>query len=160
MHHRRLMRDPILSPEERRFLGEARRAVLATVDPAGRPRLVPICHALAEVDDPLGRPQLYTPIDEKPKASSDPRALARVRDVLARPEAVVLVDRWDEDWARLGWLRVGGPAEIIEPGAPEHATAVRLLRTKYRQYRGHRLEERPVIRLAISEARSWGVLEW
>jgi PPOX class probable F420-dependent enzyme len=162
MHHRHLMRDSILSPAARRFLGEARRGVLATTDPRGHPRLVPICHVVGEADDPLGRPRLYTPLDEKPKASPDPHALGRVRDLLVLPAAVVLVDRWDEDWAHLGWLRVYGTAEILEPQPrerEEHSAVVALLRAKYAQYRVQRLEERPVIRITISEARSWGALE-
>ena len=156
------MRDPVLSPSERRFLADSRRAVLATVDPAGRPRLVPICHALAEVDDGLGRPRLYTPVDEKPKASADALGLARVRDVLARPGVTVLVDRWDEDWTRLGWLRVRGDASVLEPGRgdeEEREAAVALLRAKYPQYRDHRLASRPLIRIDVTDARSWGMLE-
>jgi uncharacterized pyridoxamine 5'-phosphate oxidase family protein len=49
----------VLTAGERVFLAEARRAVLATIAPDGRPRLVPICFVL----DP-GRPILYTPLDE------------------------------------------------------------------------------------------------
>lgn len=162
MHHRAMSREPILIADERRFLAEARTAVLATTDPAGRPRLVPICHVVGEADDRAGRPVLYTPIDEKPKASDDPGRLSRVRDLLVLPSAVVLADRWDEDWTRLGWVRVYGAAEILEPQPherEEHATAVTALRAKYPQYLDHRLERRPIIRITISEARSWGVLE-
>jgi PPOX class probable F420-dependent enzyme len=161
MHHPAMARDPVLTPEERRFVADARRAVLATVDPRGRPRLVPICHVLGNRDDDEGRPLLYTPIDDKPKAMSDPRALARVRDLLARPGVRVLVDRWDEDWTRLGWLRLHGAAVLLAPNSPEareHAAAVGLLRSKYRQYRDHPLENRPIIRIAVDEARGWGAI--
>src|SRR5919198_5194434 len=161
MHHQPMPGDPILTPEERCFLADARQATLATLDPDGLPRLVPICHAVGDTDDRLGRPLLYTPIDEKPKASSDPRRLARVRDLLVLPTAVVLVDHWDEDWSRLGWLRVYGRAEILEPQpheVEEHAAAIRLLRAKYQQYESQRLESRPIIRLTIDRAVSWGVL--
>jgi PPOX class probable F420-dependent enzyme len=157
--HRSMARDPILTAEERRFLADARQGTLATLDPDGLPRLVPICHAVAGTDDKLGRPLLYTPIDEKPKASPDPRRLARMRDLLVLPTAVVLVDRWDEDWTRLGWLRVYGRAEILEPQpheVEEHAGAIRLLREKYEQYRSQKLEDRPIIRLTIDRAVSWG----
>ncbi|MGH2489397.1 MAG: pyridoxamine 5'-phosphate oxidase family protein, partial [Candidatus Limnocylindria bacterium] len=37
----------VLSPAARAFLAGARRAILATVAPDGRPRLVPVCFALA-----------------------------------------------------------------------------------------------------------------
>lgn len=154
--------DPILTPEERRFLDGSRQAVLATLDPDGLPRLVPICFVVGETDDKFGRPLLYTPIDEKPKASPDPRRLARVRDLLVLPTAVVLVDRWDEDWTRLAWLRVYGRAEMLEPQpheVEEHAWAVEALRAKYEQYRSQQLQERPIIRLTIDRARSWGAIE-
>jgi PPOX class probable F420-dependent enzyme len=153
MHHRPVERQVVLTPEQRRFVADARRAVLATTAPDGRPRLVPICHVLTDGEEP---PRLYTPIDEKPKASSDPLALARVRDVVARPQIAVLVDRWDEDWSNLAWVRVYGSAEILEPGAgDEHRAAVVALRSKYPQYREQRLEDRPIIRIAIERVRSW-----
>ena len=154
--------EPILTDEERGFLAAARDATLATLDPDGLPRLVPICFVVGDKDDRLGRPLLYTPIDEKPKVSPEPRNLARVRDLLVLPTAVVLVDRWDEDWSRLGWVRVYGRAEILEPQpheVEEHAWAVSALRAKYEQYRSQALEERPIIRLTIDRARSWGAID-
>jgi PPOX class probable F420-dependent enzyme len=154
--------EPILSPDERAFLAASRDAVLATLDPDGLPRLVPICFVVGETDDKLGRPLLYTPIDEKPKISSDPRKLARMRDLLVLPTAVVLVDRWDEDWSRLAWLRIYGRAEILEPQpheVEEHAWAVKALRAKHEQYRSQKLEGRPIIRLTIDRARSWGAID-
>jgi PPOX class probable F420-dependent enzyme len=157
------MPHQIMSDAERAFVAAGRQAVLATMSPSGRPRLVPICFVLAEPgpDDPLGRPALYTPIDEKPKANRDPRALARIRDLLVLPQATVLVDRWSEDWSQLGWVRLEATGEILEPQPrerEEHAAAVTALRAKYEQYREHRLEDRPVIRLAVSAATSWGDL--
>ncbi len=154
------MPDPILTPVERAFLAAARRAVLATIDPEGHPRLVPICHVLGD-DDRVGRPRLYTPIDDKPKATTDPRGLSRISDLLVLPVATVLADHWDEDWTRLGWLRVYGRAEILEPQpheVEEHARAVAALRAKYAQYADHRLEARPIIRISITRARAWGDL--
>ena len=110
--------EPLLSAAQRAFLASARRAVLATIAPDGRPRLVPICFVVD--GDP---PMLYTPIDDKPKRTDDPLALARVRDIAADPRVTVLVDRWDEDWTRLAWLRAEGRATLLEPGAGtgEHA---------------------------------------
>ena len=143
-----------LSPTERAFLSDARRAVLATIDPDGRPRLVPICLVL----DPA-RPVVFTPLDDKPKRVDDLRGLARVRDLLARPDVTVLADRWDEDWRKLGWLRLGGRADLLEPTqAADHATVVAALRAKYPQYVAHDLETRPIIRIAIERVTSWGDL--
>lgn len=145
--------DPVLTIAQRQFIESARRAVLATIGRTGRPRLVPICFALA--DD---RPMLYTPLDDKPKRTIDPLDLARVRDIGADPRVTVLVDRWDEDWTRLAWLRAEGTAELLRPGrdGPEHASAVAALRDRYPQYESHRLEERPLIRVTIERVTEWG----
>jgi PPOX class probable F420-dependent enzyme len=138
---------------ERAFLEPARRAVLATINPSGRARLVPICFVL----DPR-EPLLITPLDDKPKARDDPLELARVRDIRARPEVAVLVDRWSEDWTMLAWLRLGGTARIVDPGdAP--GGAIGALRAKYPQYATHRLEARPLIAISITHASSWGALD-
>jgi PPOX class probable F420-dependent enzyme len=154
--------EPILSAAERSFLVAERRAILATVGTEGLPRLVPVCFVVAETDDKLGRPRIYSPIDEKTKTSPDPHKLARVRDLLILPAATLLVDRWDEDWTRLGWLRLYGRAELLEPQpheVQEHARAVAALRAKYEQYAGHQLESRPIIRITADRSVSWGRLD-
>lgn len=147
--------EPLLTSAQRTFLGSARRAVLATIAPDGQPRLVPICFVVAS-----DRPVLYTPIDDKPKRGNDPVTLARVRDIQSDARVTVLVDRWDEDWTRLGWLRAEGRAALLgaEVGA-EHAAAVRDLRSKYPQYDMHRLEERPLIRVTLERVIGWGMPE-
>src|SRR5688572_33152343 len=97
-----------LLPTEADFLSTARRAILATVRTDGRPRLVPLAFAVAPWTDEIGRPLIYSALDEKAKSVADPRRLGRVRDILARPEVSLLVDRWDEDWSALAWLRLDG----------------------------------------------------
>jgi coenzyme F420-0:L-glutamate ligase / coenzyme F420-1:gamma-L-glutamate ligase len=152
-------RPPVLVEPHRSFVAEARSATLATSAPDGRPRLVPICYALAPAPDPLGRAVIWSPLDEKPKASADPRDLARVRDLLVLPDATLLVDRWDEDWGRLAWVRLYGRGQLLEPEpreVEEHAAAIDALRAKYPQYREHGLEARPVIRIAVDRIVSWG----
>jgi PPOX class probable F420-dependent enzyme len=149
--------DPVLEPSERGLLAAARRAVLATIAPDGTPRLVPICFVLDDV-----RPVLYSPLDEKPKRVDEPRDLARVRDLIRDPRVSVLVDRWDEDWARLTWLRCHGTASLMDPGgvdAAAHDAAVAALRAKYPQYATHDLAGRPLIRIALERSTSWGALE-
>ena len=148
--------EPFLSLGERAFLESARRAILATIAPDGHPRLVPICFVV-EGEPPV----LYSPIDDKPKRSDDPLALARVRDIQADPRVTVLVDRWDEDWTRLAWLRVQGRATLLQPDAApaEHAAVVAALRAKYSQYVTHRLHERPLIRVIVEHLIGWGLLE-
>jgi PPOX class probable F420-dependent enzyme len=156
------MPDDVLSPAERKFVAGTRRATLATVAPDGRPRLVPVCFVLGDKTDRLGRPLLYTPLDEKPKRVDDPLKLARVQDLLVLPDASILVDRWDEDWSRLAWVRAYGTGEILEPQPherEEHAAAVAALKEKYAQYREQALGDRPIIRIALTRAVSWGQLD-
>ena len=136
-----------LDPGERALLDEARTATLATIDPAGRPRLVPICFVLHGTT-------VVSPLDEKPKATVDPRALARVRDIAARPDVQLLIQRWDEDWSRLAWLRIDGRARLVEPGAIEAGT-IAALRARYPQYATHRLEDRPMLAIEIERTRAW-----
>jgi PPOX class probable F420-dependent enzyme len=150
-----------LDVRSRSFLDAARTATLATIASSGRPRLVPICFVLGP-DAAGGRPRLYSPLDDKPKQSDDPHDLARVRDVMVLPEATLLVDRWSEDWTRLGWIRLDTRAELMEPEPRELAereAAVVALRAKYAQYATHRLEDRPIIRFTVIRVVAWGRLE-
>ncbi len=137
-----------LDGAERAFLETARTAILATLDPAGNPRLVPVCFVVE------GR-SVLSPLDEKPKAGDDPRTLARVRDILDRPAVQLLVHRWDEDWSKLGWLRLDGQARLLEPRAVAPGT-IAALRAKYPQYASHRLEDRPMLAIDIERTRAWG----
>jgi len=146
----------VLTEAQRAFVDGARRAVLATIALDGRPRPVPICFVL----DVL-RPILYTPLDEKPKELDNPRLLARVLDIGRDPRVSVLVDRWDEDWSRLGWIRMTGAATLLEPegaDAEEHEIVVAMLRLRYEPYWEHDLETRPIIRVTIEQTTSWGAV--
>ncbi|MFI5254979.1 MAG: TIGR03668 family PPOX class F420-dependent oxidoreductase [Candidatus Limnocylindrales bacterium] len=151
--------EDVLTAAERRFLDAERRAILATTAPDGRARLVPVCYVLTDRLDRIGRPVIYTPIDEKPKRTDDPHAVARVRDLFVLPEVTLIVDRWDEDWDRLAWLRMYGSGELLEPEAherAEHAAAVEALRARYAQYETHDLDSRPIIRIGVERVVSWG----
>lgn len=134
-----------LAAAELALLRDARRASLATIDARGRPRLVPICFVVS--DDVL-----WSPLDEKPKSVGDLRSLARVRDIFERPSVSVLVDRWSEDWSELAWLRIVGRAQLVDPAPP---AVVEALRAKYPQYRGHRLESRPMLAITIDGVTAW-----
>ncbi len=156
------MREPILTHAEHAFVAPARRAILATIRPDGEPRLVPVCFVLADEPDEQGRPIVYSPVDEKPKASDDPHRLGRVRDLLVLPAVTLLIDRWSEDWDHLGWIRLTGRGIILEPDPRErleHEAAIAMLRAKYPQYADHDLEGRPIIRAAIDRVQSWGDIE-
>ena len=146
--------EPVLSERQRAFLTSARRAVLATIAPDGRARLVPICFVLDRAS-----PVVHTPIDDKPKHSDDPLELARVRDIVADPRVTILLDRWDEDWDRLGWLRADGRAILVPADeTDERDAAIAALRAKYPQYQNHHLEARPLIRISLERVIGWGPL--
>ena len=70
----------------------------------------------------------------------------------------LVVDRYDEDWSRLGWVMLQGRAEVIEGGG-EHAAAQAELRTRYPQLEAMRIETLPVVAIRIEQVRSWGNLD-
>ena len=138
----------MISDEQRRFLDHGRVGRLATADRSGAPHVIPVCYAVAENT-------LYVTIDEKPKRRDVP--LKRVRNILENPQAAFVVDHYDEDWRRLGWVMLRGPTQLLESG-PEHDQAQELLRARYPQYRAMNLAGLPVIALRIVRATGWGEL--
>jgi PPOX class probable F420-dependent enzyme len=138
----------MLSEHQARFLASRRVGHLATADGRAVPHLVPVCFAVTEG-------ALYITIDQKPKG--DVGALKRLRNIIENPVAAFVADRWDEDWSRLGWVMLRGPAEILADGA-EHDRAQALLRSRYRQYQGMELAGLPVIAIRIERVTSWGDL--
>jgi len=138
----------MLSEHQARFLANRRVGHLATADARATPHLVPVCFVVSEG-------ALYITIDQKPKG--DVRSLKRLRNIVENPRAAFVADRWDEDWTRLGWVMLRGPAEILADGA-EHDRAQSLLRARYPQYRGMALDDLPVIAIRIERATSWGDL--
>jgi PPOX class probable F420-dependent enzyme len=150
----RPMSDALMTPVQLAFLVAARHAILGTLGPDGRPRLVPVCFVVEAIDGI----RVITPLDDKPKASDDKRSLARVRDIEARPAVSLLVERWDEEWSRLAWLRLHGQATLVEPADVPPGTVGRL-REKYPQYAEHALESSPMIAIVVERAVSWGALD-
>ena len=140
----------MLSDVQRRFLERSRVAHLATADRSGAPHLVPVCFS-------LDGPSLYITVDEKPKRTDLP--LKRIRNIQENPVVAVTVDRWDEDWTRLGWVMLRGPAEILTDGQ-EHDRAQDYLRQRYPQYAAMDLLVLPVIAVRIQRVLSWGALAW
>ena len=69
-----------------------------------------------------------------------------------------MVDRYEEDWTRLGWVMLRGRAEVLDAGE-EHGAAQAALRARYPQYHAMHLEALPVVAIRIEHAASWGHLE-
>jgi PPOX class probable F420-dependent enzyme len=137
------------SEQERTFLLSQRVGRLATADDNGTPHVLPVGYAWAA-------DTLYITIDDKPKRTSG-RKLKRLRNIIENPQAAVVVDRYDEDWSRLGWVLLRGRAEILDDGE-EHDTAQTLLRARYPQLLGMQIAGYPVIALRIERTTSWGDL--
>ncbi|HUX88504.1 MAG TPA: TIGR03668 family PPOX class F420-dependent oxidoreductase [Chloroflexota bacterium] len=138
---------PVLSADAWQKLAAYRVARLGTVDPRGRPQVIPICFA---VDGSA----IYSALDEKPKRVQA-RDLSRVRNLLAHPEVTVTVDDYSEDWTKLSYLMVHGVADLLGVGTALHNDAVRLLRAKYPQYGKMAIERQPVIRVTPTSCHAW-----
>jgi hypothetical protein len=69
---------------------------------------------------------------------------------------MLLFDRYDEDWSRLGYVQVYGHADLLLPGEPGHADALLLLRQRYVQYKSMALERLPLIVITPRHVVAWG----
>ena len=97
---------------------------------------------------------LYTAVDAKPKRS---RTLRRIENARARPDVTVLVDRYEEDWSRLWWVRLRGRARVLDEGA-EADHALELLARKYAQYRDAGPTP-PVLAVDVDEWLGWSTTD-
>ena len=138
-----------IDPDARAFLESQRSGHLATADASGAPHVIPVVYAL--LDDAI-----FIAIDEKPKTTT---RLKRVRNIEENPRAALVVDRYDDDWTKLGWVLLRGPASVLEPGSPGTAEAIAALRARYPQYESMALEDRPLIRLDVHRVTTWGKLD-
>ena len=137
-----------LTEPETEFVNAQRVARLATAGADGNPHVIPVCFA-------FDGEHFYTPLDEKPKRVAGSK-LRRVRNIQARPEVALVIDRYDDDWSRLGYVLVQGRAELLASEDAAHAHALKLLRERYSQYRTMALEKNAVIAITPGKVRSWG----
>ncbi len=108
------------------MLERERVARLAYRDEQALPRVLPVTFALAEG-------VVWSAIDEKPKRAAEP---ARVRWLKQRPEAALVVDRYDDDWSQLAWVQLIGRVRIV--AADQAGAALEALAAKYPPYRERR----------------------
>jgi PPOX class probable F420-dependent enzyme len=120
-------------------------ARLAYVDAEDRPRVLPVTFAV-EGD------AVWSAIDEKPKRTPEPARLAHLR---RRPEAALLVDRYDDDWSNLAWVQLLGRVDVLPAGSsPDAAAALAALAAKYEQY-AKRAPPGPLLRLTVERTLHW-----
>lgn len=133
--------------EMRRRFAQARVSRIGTIDERGRAHMVPIVHV-------LDGDTLYSSTD------AGPRPVKRLRNLARDPRATVLVDDYDEDWARVWWVRARGTGRAIE-GGPEWEHAQRLLHEKYPQFGDTPDEEGagPVMAIDVEEWTGWAYSE-
>jgi PPOX class probable F420-dependent enzyme len=129
--------------EARARFASASVARLATVRPDGAPHVVPVVFA-------LDRDTMWLVVDEKPKRR---RELQRLVNIRAEPRVSLLVDRYDEDWEQLWWVRADGRARIVDEG-PELERAASVLLDRYPQER-ERPPDGPAIVVEVERWRYW-----
>jgi PPOX class probable F420-dependent enzyme len=132
-----------------RFIRSARLAHLATADKSGQPHVIPICFI-------FDGKEFFSSIDEKPKRTT-PLKLKRLRNIAENPKVSLLIDHYDEDWRKLAYVLITGKARLISRGQ-KHERAIRLLRTKYSQYRRMVIHQLPMIVITPTRFRFWGSL--
>jgi PPOX class probable F420-dependent enzyme len=125
-------------------VASARVGRLATVDDTGQPHVVPFCFAVDDGD------VLYSAVDAKPKTTT---ALKRLANVHSEPRVAVLVDRYDDDWSLLWWVRMDGTAAVLDDGG-DRDRALALLAAKYEQYRDTP-PEGAVLAVRVARWRAW-----
>jgi PPOX class probable F420-dependent enzyme len=110
--------------------------------------VVPVCYG-------FDGETVFSAIDAKPKRTTG-RTLRRVRNIEENPQVSLVIDQYDEDWARLRYVIVEGTALLLT-GGRRYASAVDLLTAKYPQYHGLGLDRTAGIVIAITPTRfiSW-----
>ena len=141
--------ERILTGDAERFVRSARVARLASAAPDGRPHVIPVCFEVMDGS-------VYIGLDAKPK-SVDALRLRRVRNIVSNPQAALIVDRYDEDWSKLGYALITASA-TLELDEPERDAAVRALKIKYAQYQTLLPDDAYVIKLTPVRATTWGDL--
>ena len=142
---------PLLSDDEWRFVRGARVARLATADREGAPHVVPVVFAVVDGN-------IYVPVDGKQK--KDIERLKRLDNIRENEKVSFLVDHYEDDWAKLGFVMLFGSATIIHADADSvYDKAAELLREKYAQYRGPITIHAWMIEIKPHHAASWGAIE-
>ncbi len=133
----------VIDPLPLELADQGRLGHLATITPAGFPHVVPVVFTVVG-----GR--VVTPIDWKPKTG---KTLQRIANLEANPAVSLVVDHYEEDWAKLWWVRMDGSATLHHEGA-RRDEAIAALESKYQQYRDRPLDG-PVILIDVDRVTFW-----
>jgi hypothetical protein len=63
------------------------------------------------------------------------RQAKRLRNLTRDPRVSILIDAYDDDWAKVWWVRLRGNGRVVS-GGPERNHAWQSLRQKYPQFAG------------------------
>jgi PPOX class probable F420-dependent enzyme len=133
--------------EATRRLTASKVGSIATVRPDGSPHVVPLVFAVSESGDGL---MIYWCVDDKPKRN---RELQRLVNIRAHPAVEIEVNRYDDDWTELWWVRASGIArEVTSVDEREHALFA--LATKYAPYAAHP-PSGPVVAIQVERVAGW-----
>ncbi|MFT5391126.1 MAG: hypothetical protein ACI8PT_001318 [Gammaproteobacteria bacterium] len=155
--------DVSIAPSVGRAIDLSPVARLAITRPGRTPWAVPIVYAYADQ-------RIWSPVDGKPKAQMPPmdsapntalRPIARIGHLRREGSATLLIDRYDEDWTQLWWIRLTLKVAVLElppDTAQDHIGALALL-SKYRQYASTALFGTPptLLEMHITAVASWSV---
>ncbi len=120
-------------------------ARLATTNPDGSPHQIPIVFCWHDGC-------FWSPIDGKPKRPGQP---TRVANAIANPKGSLLIDRYDDDWEQLWWIRADIAITVLllheaEPQISSLAgVAIGKLEEKYNQYDSIPILRTPATILAL-----------
>ena len=120
---------------------------IATVRPDGSPHVVPFVFAVSETGDGL---VIYWCVDDKPKRSREVQRLVNIR---AHPAVEIEVNRYDDDWTQLWWVRASGIAREVT-SIDERERALAALATKYAPYTAHPPSGR-VVAIQVERVAGW-----
>lgn len=129
-------------------------ARLASIRPDGSPHLVPVTFALLpDAGNVGGDARIVFAVDAKPKSTIH---LQRLANIAAEPRVSFLVDRYDDEWSELWWVRADGRARVLDEATEMDAigTALDALAAKYPQYRGAR-PAGPVVSTVVTRWVEW-----
>ena len=133
--------------EATRRLTASKVGSIATVRPDGSPHVVPFVFAASEAGHGL---VIYWSVDDKPKRS---RELQRLVNIRAHPAVEIEVNRYDDDWTQLWWVRASGIAQEVT-SVDERERALVALATKYAPYAAHP-PSGPVVAIRVQRVAGW-----